>query len=414
MKYHMDIVYLQVDSRYNRWLFQKINGTSVLEHTLKRIEKLNCEKVVAGIYNCRENNTLIETLKNSVCVGGVDLILSEDENVNSRFVNLMSEEAADYILRVGGDQIFLDSERTITILEEMRAQNSDFFYHPDMASVWPDIVKADCLKKRSDLIMQEDRYFNALRKDTSVNRYTIPLTCTLLYDFRVNSNEQYRICKNVMEKNLNIYELSLNLSNKLKDKNNYLNRTGIWGSWILGNSYEDFFRDENGKVNPWWGKSIIDLVIPKLNKDMRVFEWGMGNSTLFWSQYVAEVVSVESDLEWYGKMREIVPNNVFPRYYKLEYNGEYCRAILDEQGEFDIILIDGRDRVRCAYNSLEKLKGNGIIIWDNTERAYYEEGYGFIKSHGFKQLELSSIIYGSPGTEDYTSVFYRENNILEL
>ena len=59
----MDIVYLQVDSRYNRWMLQEINGMSVLEHTLSKIEKLNCDKVVAGIYNCVENNSLIKCLK---------------------------------------------------------------------------------------------------------------------------------------------------------------------------------------------------------------------------------------------------------------------------------------------------------------------------------------------------------------
>ncbi len=214
----------------------------------------------------------------------------------------------------------------------------------------------------------------------------------------------------MINKNLDIYELSLKLSDHLRYRENYLNKTGLMGSWILGNSYEDFFRDEDGNVNPWWGKTIIDLVVKKLNKDMRVFEWGMGNSTLFWSQYVGEVVSIESDLYWYKKMLEIIPRNVRAQYCELEYGGEYCQKIIDEQEKFDIILIDGRDRVRCAINSLEKLKENGIIIWDNT----YRDGYAYLKEQGFKKLELSSVIYGAPGVEDYTSVFYREDNILEL
>ena len=213
---------------------------------------------------------------------------------------------------------------------------------------------------------------------------------------------------------MDIYKLSSNLSDRLRCKNNYLNRTGLWGSWIYGNSFEDFYWDENGMVNPWWGQSVVDLVCKRLNKEMRVFEWGMGNSTLFWSQYVAEVVSVESDRGWYEKMNGIIPSNVFPRYCKLEYDGEYCRTILNEQGEFDIILIDGRDRVRCAHNSLEKLKENGVIIWDNSEREYYQEGYDLLKGHGFKQLELCSLLYGVSGVEDYTSIFYRRDNVLGL
>lgn len=407
----MNIVYIQIDLRYNKWLLKVINGKSVLENTLEKIRSLNADKIIAGIYNCEENAALIEILRE---IGGVEVIISEEGNVNLRFVDLMIKEDAGYIIRIGGDQVLLDTEGTNHILEQMKIQKKEFFYHPSLASVLPDIVSVDCLKKRREMVTQEERYFYALEGDQSVERYILPSFCTLLYDFRVNSHVSYHVCKNVVEKNLNIYELSTGLSNILRKKGNYLNRTGLMESWMLGNTYEDFFWDEDGKVNPWWGRTIIDLVVKKLNRDMRVFEWGMGNSTLFWSQYVGEVVSVESDLEWYRKMREIIPLNVRVQYCKLEYGGKYCQRILDETEKFDIICIDGRDRVRCAHNSVGKLKDNGIIIWDNTERKYYCEGYEFLQELGFKQLELSSIIYGLPGREDYTSVFYREDNILGL
>lgn len=405
----MNIVYLQVDCRFNHWLLQRIDEKYVIEHTLSKIKKLNCEKIVAGIYDCQENAALLETLRNEV-----EVVLSNDENVTTRFLDLVTLENVEYIIRVGGDQLFLEAEKTNQILEEMKKQKKEFFYHTGLSSVLPDIVSLDCLNRRKTEILQAERYFHALCEDDSVERYTLPNFCTLLYDFRASSNVNYRICKSVINKNLDIYELSLKLSDHLRYRENYLNKTGLMGSWILGNSYEDFFRDEDGNVNPWWGKTIIDLVVKKLSKDMRVFEWGMGNSTLFWSQYVSEVVSIESDLYWYKKMLEIIPRNVRAQYCELEYGGEYCQKIIDEQEKFDIILIDGRDRVRCAINSLEKLKENGIIIWDNTDRDEYRDGYAYLKEQGFKKLELSSVIYGAPGVEDYTSVFYREDNILEL
>ncbi len=326
----------------------------------------------------------------------------------------MTEKNAEYIVRVGGDQILLDIKCAEYILREMKQQEKEFFYQPSLASVLPDIVSVACLKKYREKISQRDRYFYVLAEEESVKRYMLPAFCTLLYDFRANSNVNYRICKNIIEKNLNIYDLSTKLSNHLRDRGNYLNKTGLMGSWILGNSYEDFFQDEEGKINPWWGKTVADLIVKKLKKDMRVFEWGMGNSTLFWSQYVEEVISVESDLEWYQKMQKLIPQNVHAQYCKLEYGGEYCKSILNEVQKFDIILIDGRDRVRCAYNSVGKLKENGVIIWDNTDRNAYEDGYAYLKQKGFKRLELSSVVYGLPGTLDYTSIFYREDNILEI
>ena len=346
--------------------------------------------------------------------GGVEIVLSKNDDVNARFLDVVTALDVDYIIRVGADQIFLDVEMANEIMDQMRMQGKDFFYHSGLASVLPDIVSADCLRRCRDNILREDRYFKALEKDRTVSRYEIIYPCTLLYDFRVSSNMSYRVCKHVIEHNLDIYDLSLQLSKDLRYVGNYLNRTGLWGSWIWGNSYEEFFWDENDRVNPWLGETVTDLVTRNLTKDMRVFEWGMGNSTLFWSQYVGEVVSVEYDREWYERMREMTLNNVKMRYSDLVYDGEYCRKVLEEKEKFDIILIDGRDRVRCARNAVEKLKENGIIIWDDTSRECYQEGYDFLAKRGFKQLKLRSVVYGTPGTETYNTLFYRENNVFGL
>lgn len=162
----------------------------------------------------------------------------------------MTAENAKYIVRVGGDQALLDVSGTDRIIKEMKVQGKEFFYHPSLASVLPDIVSVECLKNRRERVLQADRYFCALEEDKSVERYMLPAFCTLLYDFRANSNVNYRVCKNILEKNLDIYELSMKLSNHLRDRENYINKTGLVGSRILGNSYEDFFRDEEGKVNP--------------------------------------------------------------------------------------------------------------------------------------------------------------------
>lgn len=87
---------------------------------------------------------------------------------------------------------------------------------------------------------------------------------------------------------------------------------------------------------------------------------------------------------------------------------------MDEDECFDIILIDGRDRVRCARNAVARLKEDGIIIWDNSERACYEDGDRFLREQGFKKLEISSLIYGCPGQEDFTAIYYGKNNFLNL
>lgn len=409
-KHKMSIAYLQCDLRYNNRLLLKIGGAYVVQITIDRIKKLNCKKIVAGIYACEENIPLIEILK----LNGIEIVMSNDDNVNSRFINIMAEEDTDYVIRVGGDQVLFDVERENEIYADMSRQGYEWFMERIASSILPDIVRVDCLRKYQEDILKADRYFMVLEKNMDIKRYKMPYPCIVLYDFRVNSNEGFRICKNIIEKQLNVYELSTKLALSLMYKENYLNRTGIWASWILPDSGVDFFYDENENVCPWLGRSVIDLIKAKLHKELRVFEWGAGNSTLFWSQYVKEVVSIEYNLEWYEKMKEIVPHNVELKYCELEYGGSYSRIILKEQETFDIILVDGRDRVRCAENAVKKLKEDGVIVWDNSEREYYKAGYEFLKSQGFEELMLSSIIYGLPGVEDFTTIFYRENNILGL
>ena len=49
----------------------------------------------------------------------------------------------------------------------------------------------------------------------------------------------------------------------------------------------------------------------------------------------------------------------------------YEKAILDFDEEFDIILIDGRNRVDCFRYALDKLSDKGIIIFDDFQRGTY-------------------------------------------
>lgn len=70
--------------------------------------------------------------------------------------------------------------------------------------------------------------------------------------------------------------------------------------------------------------------------------------------------------------------------------------------------------MNCAINAVKRLNENGIIIWDNSEREQYRLGYEMLKEMGFKKIELSSIIYGLPGVEDFTTIFYRDNNVLGI
>lgn len=405
----MNIVYLQCDARFNQWLLESVSGQYVIEHTISRSKELNCEKIIAGIYNCQENIKLSEVLIKN----GVDVRFQDEENVNKRFLDIVCEEKTDFIVRVGGDQLLIDIDKINMILESMQQDNQEWFYEKYIGCVIPDIVSSKCLKKYRENIRENNRYFEGLLNQKEVKRFRLPYPMLIAYDFRANSSMGFKVCKSVLNNQLNVYELSEKFMAKLIKKN-YLTETGLLRSWIMPVESELFFYDESGKVNPWWGKSMIDFVKQYLNKTLSVFEWGSGNSTLFWAENVKHVISIEYDKAWYEKMKKIIPSNVELLHIPLEYGGNYCKAILKENSQFDIILIDGRDRVRCVENSITKLKEDGIIIWDNSDRECYSEGYEFLRQYGFKEMKIGGVIYGLPGVEDITSIFYREDNIFGI
>jgi hypothetical protein len=164
---------------------------------------------------------------------------------------------------------------------------------------------------------------------------------------------------------------------------------------------------------PWMTYSFIQFLKPKLQKEMVVFEYGCGNSTLWWANCVKQIISCEHDFSWYQKLQVIIPENVELHYIPLEYGGLYCKKISEYHKYFDIIIIDGRDRVNCARNSPPALKEDGIIIWDNSDRAIYQEGYDFLHQEGYKRLDFMGM--GPINLDAWcTSVFYRSKNCLDL
>ena len=171
--------------------------------------------------------------------------------------------------------------------------------------------------------------------------------------------------------------------------------------------------DADGKPLPWYTYAAIKYLSMKVKSEMRIFEYGTGNSTLWWSERVSFVTSIEHDLPWFERMKGKVPANVDYRYCELVYKGRYCKIILEYENHFDIIIIDGRDRVNCLRNSLRALKTKGIIILDNSDRDEYRDGYQFLLESGFKRLDFYG--YGPMSlVGSCTSLFYRNENCLGI
>ena len=143
---------------------------------------------------------------------------------------------------------------------------------------------------------------------------------------------------------------------------------------------------------PWWTFAAIDEAdkFLKSRSSPRVFEYGSGASTIWLARRAASVTSIEHDRPWHGvvskrlaahknaavKLIEADADPV-PGYLseKPGWQGRsfqrYASAIDDESGHFDLIVVDGRARGACLAHAIKKLAPDGMILFDNSQRARY-------------------------------------------
>jgi len=171
--------------------------------------------------------------------------------------------------------------------------------------------------------------------------------------------------------------------------------------------------DGNGNPIPWVTYSFIDFINDRLRPEHAVFEFGSGNSTYFYAKRAGFVFSVEHDQVWYDKVVKTKPENAEIIFCELQRDGDYCRVPVRLGEKFDIIIVDGRDRVNCCIQSINALTSAGVIVLDDSERKDYREGVEFLLANGFKHIAFSGI---SPGLFYYksTSVFYKADNCLGI
>ena len=167
-----------------------------------------------------------------------------------------------------------------------------------------------------------------------------------------------------------------------------------------------------GDPIPWCTYSFIQFIEPRLKSNFQLFEYGCGNSTLWYSKRVESIIAVEHHQGWAETIAAIAPVNVQILFKEIE-NGSYAASPVATGKMFDIVIVDGQDRVNALLNAEKVLSNNGIIILDNAERPEYIYGTDYLIQSGFKRLDF----WGNAPIVAYnslTSIFYRTSNCLEI
>ncbi len=123
--------------------------------------------------------------------------------------------------------------------------------------------------------------------------------------------------------------------------------------------------DKNNAPIPWYSYPAIEYLSGLDFRQKTIFEYGSGNSSLFWAQRCHQIISVEDNAEWY----ELVSKRIQSNQTILLRSGrdEYVHTCLDNDVKHDVIIVDGSHRMACAQAAIEGLARGGMIILDNSD-----------------------------------------------
>lgn len=145
--------------------------------------------------------------------------------------------------------------------------------------------------------------------------------------------------------------------------------------------------DKNGQAIPWFTYPAIDFLSRLELSSSKVFEYGAGQSTLFWARRAEKVVSVEHDAEWFIRLRASLPSNVTLMHAPGQ--DAYPISILETSSNYDIVVVDGVWREACIQPALSRLAPAGLLILDNSD--WYPEVCARLREQGLLEFSFAGI-----------------------
>jgi hypothetical protein len=142
--------------------------------------------------------------------------------------------------------------------------------------------------------------------------------------------------------------------------------------------------DADGNPVPWYTYPALEYLRQLDWRDRSVFEYGSGNSTIFWSRIAKRLVSVESDVEWAQRVRPQLPQHCELLYHPQQK--DYVGALSEP---FDVVVVDGEWRFDCAQQARQFLSPRGLIILDNSD--WHPRTAEFLRSCGLLQVDFTGL-----------------------
>lgn len=157
---------------------------------------------------------------------------------------------------------------------------------------------------------------------------------------------------------------------------------------------------------PWLPFRLIRELDEFLSPGSTVFEYGGGGSTLWFLDRGHDVVTVEHDPEWAERLSGLVSDSNWTLLHRSSENlySAYVDSVDNyPEGWFDVVLVDGRERVRCALKAAGHVRPGGWLIIDDFDRDRYGAGLVGLR---WPRRDVVGFAPAKP-TLAYTAVFTR-------
>ncbi len=136
---------------------------------------------------------------------------------------------------------------------------------------------------------------------------------------------------------------------------------------------------------------------------LRVFEWGGGNSSLMWSEKCREVVTVENDNHWFSFIKNKADQIKNIHLMLIQDHDLYVNSV-ESFRESDVVVIDGHWRYDCAKAALKMLSPSAIVILDNSD--WCPDTCSIIQTRGYARIDFPG--FGPANQFTWcTSLFFR-------
>lgn len=145
--------------------------------------------------------------------------------------------------------------------------------------------------------------------------------------------------------------------------------------------------DAGGFAIPWYTYPAIEYLSSFDFKDCDVFEFGSGNSSLFWASRAHSVTSVENNKEWFQIVNKRKHENQLLLHRSDE--ADYVKSLAEQNRLFELVVIDGEWRERCVVEAVNCLKDGGMVVLDNSDRIIEKKCSKFLREQGFIQMDFS-------------------------